>query len=174
MEINKTRYKILTQPQKIYCGAETSELRQRLNIAFAKTVSEDETTGILGKYLKHSGKYRIKYIYARNAQLQAKTFERYYLLAEVGADEKGAYTEYALVYDRLYEPAVRSLYVLTVLLLILCMLLLVKKKLLDRFSAYTLSAIAVSTVFIVFKKSRETEEEAAKAVKIFEKLLKNF
>lgn len=173
MKLNKYRYKVIEGAKKEYFYMSSVELRQKLNIAFEKSIQEEELTGVIGKYQKHGDRYKIKYIYTRNAQLQPKTYERYFLLAEVGTDEKGTYAEYALVYDRLFEPLVRISYVLTVLLIIGCLLLLMKNERLDRFSAYALSLIAAATVPVVFKKSRETEETSRKTVDIFEKTLKN-
>lgn len=172
MNLNKYRYKIVEEPRKMYFDCETEELKSKLDIAFAKTVKEDETTGILGKYKKHSNRYKIKYIYSRNAELQPKTFERYFVLAETGADESGAYIEYALVYDKLFEPLVRISYILTVLLIISCFMTLMQKGLIDKTTAYTLSLVSASTVIVIFKKSKETAEESKKTLKIFEKLLK--
>lgn len=173
MKLNKYRYKVIEEPKRLYFDTESVELRQKLNTAFLKSVQKDEMTGIVGKYKKRSDLYKVKYIYSRNAQLQPKTYERYYMLAEVGTDETGAYAEYALVYDRLFEPLVRISYVLTVLLLIACIMFCAEKKLLDKFSAYAISAVAALTVPVIFKKSCETAGKSRETVKIFEKLLKS-
>lgn len=174
MKLNRKHYKVIENPRKAYFDMTTLELRQKLNMAFSKTISEDDMTGILGKYQKNKDRYKVKYIFSRNAQLQPRTYERYYVLAEVGEDDNGTYLEYALVYDRFYEPIVRISYILTVLLLIACMMFLMKKEMLDKVSAYTLSAICTATIVVVFKKSRETEEISRKTLKILEKNIKNF
>lgn len=103
MKINKFQYKILGEIKRIYIDLPTLKIREKLNAAFKLPVTDSDTTGIYGKYLKKQGFYRVKYIYSRNSQLQPQTYDRYYYLAEVGEDEKGSFIDYVLVYDKLYD-----------------------------------------------------------------------
>lgn len=171
MEINKTRYKVLEKPHKLYLDMTTLEIREKLNIAFLKPVSEDDMTGILGKYLKADKLYRIKYIYTRNKQLQPQTFDRYYYLLDVDEDENGFYVEYALVYDKLFEPLVRTAYILAALAVAAYIAYMGYKNAISRFSAGVLIIIVLSTVGVIFKKPKETAEECKKAERIIEKII---
>ena len=81
-------------------------------MAFKTPTAEDDMTGIFSKYNKLDKMYKLKYIYVRNNQLQPQTFDRYHYLVDVGEDEKGTYVEYALVYDRLFDPLIRLVYIL--------------------------------------------------------------
>lgn len=174
MKLNKHRFKIIEEPEKVYYNAKSVELRQKLNIAFSKSVQENEMTGILGKYQKQSDTYKIKYIYSRNAQLQPRTFERHYLIVSVGEDKNGAYVEYTLVYDRFIEPLIKISYLFTVAILILCMIFLMNKQMISKLSAYMLSAICAASSLVLLKKPKETAEESRKIIAIFEKIIKNF
>lgn len=171
MEINKTRYKVLEKPHKLYLDMTTLEIREKLNIAFLKPVSEDDMTGILGKYLKADKLYRIKYIYTRNKQLQPQTFDRYYYLLDVDEDEKGTFIEYMLVYDKLFEPLVRTAYILAALAVAAYLAYMGYKNAISRFSAGVLIIIVLSTVGVIFKKPKETAEECKKAERIIEKII---
>lgn len=171
MEINKTRYKVLEKPHKLYLDMTTLEIREKLNIAFRKPVSEDDMTGILGKYLKADKLYRIKYIYTRNKQLQPQTFDRYYYLLDVDEDENGTFIEYMLVYDKLFEPLVRTVYILVALVVILYLAYMCYTNTISRFSAGVLIIIVLSTVGVMFKKSKETAEECKKSEIIIEKII---
>lgn len=171
MEINKTRYKVLEKPHKLYLDMTTLKIREKLNIAFLKPVSEDDMTGILGKYLKADKLYRIKYIYTRNKQLQPQTFDRYYYLLDVDEDENGAFIEYMLVYDNLFEPLVRTAYILAALAVAAYLAYMGYKNAISRFSAGVLIIIVLSTVGVIFKKSKETAEECKKAERIIEKII---
>lgn len=171
MEINKTRYKVLEKPHKLYLDMTTLEIREKLNIAFLKPVSEDDMTGILGKYLKADKLYRIKYIYTRNKQLQPQTFDRYYYLLDVDEDENGTFIEYMLVYDKLFEPLVRTAYILAALAVAAYIAYMGYKNAISRFSAGVLIIIVLSTVGVIFKKPKETAEECKKAERIIEKII---
>ena len=76
MEINKIHYKQLSEPKKIYIGASTLKIREKLNIAFKNPTAEDDMTGICGKFYKLDKMYKVKYIYTRNKQLQPMTVDR--------------------------------------------------------------------------------------------------
>ena len=171
MEINKTRYKVLEKPHKLYLDMTTLEIREKLNIAFLKPVSEDDMTGILGKYLKADKLYRIKYIYTRNKQLQPQTFDRYYYLLDVDEDENGTFIEYMLVYDKLFEPLVRTAYIPAALAVAAYLAYMGYKNAISRFSAGVLIIIVLSTVGVIFKKPKETAEECKKAERIIEKII---
>lgn len=171
MEINKIRYKALEKPHKIYLDMTTLEIREKLNIAFLNPVSDGDMTGIIGKYIKTEKLYRIKYIYTRNKQLQPQTFDRYYYLLDVGKDENGAYIEYMLVYDKLFEPLIRTAYILAVLAVSAYLAYMGYKNAMSRFSAGVLIIIVLSTVGVIFKKSKETAEECKKAERIIEKII---
>ena len=171
MEINKTRYKVLEKPHKLYLDMTTLKIREKLNIAFRKPVSEDDMTGILGKYLKADKLYRIKYIYTRNKQLQPQTFDRYYYLLDVDEDENGTFIEYMLVYDKLFEPLVRTAYILAALAVAAYLAYMGYKNAISRFSAGVMIIIVLSTVCVIFKKPKETAEECKKAERIIEKII---
>ncbi|MGN0569337.1 MAG: hypothetical protein ACI4N4_02410 [Candidatus Fimenecus sp.] len=171
MEISKIRYKALEKPHKVYLDMTTLEIREKLNIAFLNPVSKDDMTGILGKYLKTDKLYRIKYIYTRNKQLQPQTFDRYYYLLDVDEDENGAFIEYMLVYDKLFEPLVRTAYILAALTVAAYLAYMGYKNAMSRFSAGVLIIIVLSTVGVIFKKSKETAEECKKAERIIEKII---
>lgn len=170
MNINKIHYKQLTEPEKIYIDASTFEIRQRLNAEFKTPTAEDDMTGIFGKFNKLDKMYKVKYIYARNKQLQPMTFERYHYLLDVGEDENGAYIEYAMVYDKLYDPLIRFVYVLAVFAVLAYLLYLYKLGSMSVFSAGVLGIIVALSVILVFKKPRETKEECAKTEKLLKKL----
>ena len=114
MEINKFHYKQLTEPKKIYIDATTLKIREKLNVAFKTPTAEDELTGIFGKFNKLDKMYKLKYIHTRNKQLQPMTFDRYHYLVDIDEDENGSYIEYVMVYDKLYDPLIRLVYILAV------------------------------------------------------------
>lgn len=170
MEISKFHYSVLEEPQKIYFDCETVALREKLNKAFASSVAVDESTGIFGKYLKHDGLYRVKYIHSRNKQLQPQTVDRYFYLLDVSEDSKGAYIEYALVHDKLFDPLIRLVYVAVSLAVLAYIAYLYRSGALSPFSCAAIAAVVIATVGIVFKKSKETADMAKKAEKIFKNL----
>lgn len=169
MEINKTHYKQLTEPQKIYLDIPTVKIREKLNAAFKNPTAEDDMTGIFGKYAKLDKLYKVKYIHSRNKQLQPETFDRYHYLLDVGEDENGSYVEYVMVYDKLYDPLIRLVYILAVCAVLAYLYYMYSKKLMTALSAGVLGVIIAATVVLVFKKSKESAEECKKA----EILLKN-
>ena len=171
MKINKRKYKIIGESHKIYCDMPTVKLREKLNVALSKPYSEDDMTGILGKYLKREDLYRVKYIFSRNRQLQPRTFDRYYLLAEVDSDENGSYVEYVMVYDKLFEPLIRTVYILAAAAAIVYLYYMYRKQVMNVFSAGVLAAIIVASALVMFKKSNETAEECKKAEKILKRLI---
>lgn len=173
MNINKFHYKQLTEPCKIYLDETALEIRQRLNMAFKTPINdENEVTGIYGKYSKSEKLYKIKYIYARNRQLQPMLYERYYYLLEIGEDSKGAYVEYVMVYDKLYDPVIRIIYILAVFGIILYLYKAYATGVMMAFSAIALSVIALLSTILVFKKSKESQQECSKGEKTLKSLIK--
>lgn len=171
MEINKIHYKVLKEPEKIYLDMSTVEIREKLNMAFKTPTAEDDMTGIFGKYNKFDKMYKVKYIYTRNNQLQPQTFDRYHYLVDVGEDEKGTYVEYAMVYDRLFDPLIRLVYVLAACAVIAYLFYLYKNNAMQKTTATVMSVIIALSSFLVFKKAKETQEECAKAEILFKKLI---
>lgn len=171
MEINRFHYKQLTEPVKIYIDASTLKIREKLNIAFKTPTAEDNMTGIFGKFNKLDKMYKLKYIYTRNKQLQPMTYDRYHYLVDVGSDEKGSYIEYAMVYDKLYDPLIRLVYIIAVFAVLAYLLYSYKLGAMSIFSAGVLGLIVVASVVLVFKKSKESKEECQKAEKLFKKLI---
>ena len=169
MNINKTHYKLLSEKKKIYVNMSILETREKLNVAFKNPTAEDDMTGIFGKYDKLDKMYKVKYIYTRNRQLQPLTFDRFHYLVDIGEDANGTFIEYAMVYDKLFDPLIRLVYVLAVLAIIVYLFYLNKNGAMSKFSAVFLSGLISLSVLLVFKKSKESAEECEKA----EKLLKN-
>lgn len=171
MEINKLHYKQLSDTKKIYIDATTLKIREKLNSAFRNPTAEEDMTGIFGKYCKLDKKYKVKYIYGRNKQLQPMTFERYHYFLDVGEDENGSYIEYALVYDRLYDPLIRFVYILAVCAVLGYLFYAYKIGAMNILSAGVLGAIVCASIFLVFKKSKETQEECNKAEILLKRLI---
>lgn len=173
MNINNFHYKQMSEPCKIYLDETALEIRQRLNMAFKTPINdENEVTGIYGKYSKSEKLYKIKYIYARNRQLQPMLYERYYYLLEIGEDSKGAYVEYVMVYDKLYDPVIRIIYILAVFGIILYLYKAYATGVMMAFSAIALSVIALLSTILVFKKSKESQQECSKGEKTLKSLIK--
>lgn len=171
MTINKFHYKQLSEVKKIYIDSTTLKIREKLNVAFKTPTAEDDMTGIFGKFYKLDKMYKVKYIYTRNKQLQPMTFDRYHYLVDVGSDENGSYIEYAMVYDKLYDPLIRLTYILAVFGILAYLFYLYKLNAMSVFSAGILGLIIVASVGLVFKKSKETEEECKKAENLFKNLI---
>ena len=171
MEINKFHYKQLTESEKIYIDASTLKIREKLNVAFKNPTAEDDMTGIFGKFNKLDKMYKLKYIYTRNKQLQPMTYDRYHYLVDVGSDEKGSYIEYAMVYDKLYDPLIRLVYIIAVFAVLAYLFYSYKLGAISIFSAGVLGLIVVASVVLVFKKSKESKEECKKAENLFKKLI---
>jgi hypothetical protein len=171
MVINKFHYKQLSEPKKIYIDATTLEIRERLNVAFKKPSVEEDMTGIFGKYYKLDKMYKVKYIYARNKQLQPMTYDRYHYLLDVGEDENGSFIEYAMVYDKLYDPVIRFVYMLAVLAVFVYLFYRYNNDTMSMFSALTLGGIVLASLALVFKKSKESKEICEKAEKMFKNLI---
>lgn len=171
MNINKTHYKVLSESKKIYLDMTTLEIREKLNVAFKNPTAEDDFTGIFGKYYKLDKMYKLKYIYARNKQLQPQTFDRYYYLVDIGEDEKGSYIEYVMVYDKLFDPLIRLVYILAVCAVIAYLFYLYKNNVMEKFSAGFMSVLIALSTVLVFKKAKESEEECKKAEILFKKLV---
>lgn len=171
MEINKTHYKVLGESKKIYVNMTTLEAREKLNVAFKNPTAEDDMTGIFGKFSKMDKMYKLKYIYKRNNQLQPQTFDRYHYLVDIGEDKNGTYIEYVMVYDKLFDPLIRLVYILAVCGIIAYLFYLFKNGALSKISAGFLSGLIVLSVALVFKKSKETQEECEKAEDLFKKLV---
>ena len=173
MKINKIHYKQLTEVKKVYIDADTFKIREKLNIAFKTPTAEDDMTGIFGNFNKLDKMYKLKYIYTRNKQLQPMTFDRYHYLVDVNSDENGSYIEYAMVYDKLYDPLIRCVYILAVCAVLAYLYYVYVNNAMTLFSALTLSAIVLASIVLVFKKSKETAKECQKVEVLFEKLLSN-
>lgn len=171
MDINKTHYKVLGESKKIYLDMTTLEIREKLNLAFKNPTAEDDMTGIFGKYYKLDKMYKLKYIYTRNKQLQPVTFDRYHYLVDIGEDEKGSYIEYVMVYDKLFDPLIRLVYILAVCAIIAYLFYLYKSNVMEKFSAMFMSGLIALSTMLVFKKAKESEEECKKAERLFEKLI---
>ena len=171
MNINKTHYKILSEPKKVYLDMSTLEIRQKLNHSFKNPTAEDDLTGIYGKFYKLDKMYKVKYIYTRNKQLQPMTYERYHYLLDVCEDEQGAYIEYAMVYDKLYDPIIRLVYILAVCAVLAYLFYNYKTGVMNSFSAGVLGVLIAASVILVFKKGRETEEECSKTEQLLLNLI---
>ena len=171
MEINKIHYKVLKEPEKIHLDMSTVEVREKLNLTFKTPTAEDDMTGIFGKYNKLDKLYKLKYIYTRNNQLQPQTFDRYHYLVDVGEDEKGTYVEYAMVYDRLFDPLIRLVYILAACAIIAYLFYLYKNNAMQKTTSMVMSVIIALSSVLVFKKAKETKEECEKAEILFKKLI---
>lgn len=171
MNINKTHYKVLNEPKKIYLNMTTLEAREKLNVAFKNPTAEDDMTGIFGKYYKLDKMYKVKYIYTRNKQLQPLTFDRYHYLVDVDEDSKGTYIEYVMVYDKLFDPLIRLVYILAACALIAYLFYLYKNNVMEKISAMFMSGLIALSSVLVFKKAKESEEECKKAEILFKKLV---
>ena len=171
MEINKLHYKMLKEPEKIYINMSTVQIREKLNLAFKTPTAEDDMTGIFGKYNKLDKMYKLKYVYTRNNQLQPQTFDRYHYLVDIGEDEKGNYVEYAMVYDRFFDPLIRLVYILAACAIIAYLFYLYKNGAMQKITVMVMSGVIALSSVLVFKKSKETEEECAKAEILFKKLI---
>ncbi len=171
MNINETHYKVLSEPKKVYLDMSTLEIRQKLNTAFKTPTAEEDMTGIFGKFYKLDKMYKLKYIYKRNNQLQPMTFDRYHYLVDIGEDEQGAYIEYVMVYDKLYDPLIRLVYVLAVCAVLAYLFYLYKKQVMGMTSASVLGALVALSTTLVFKKAKESAEECTKAEVLFEKII---
>ncbi len=169
MKINKFQYEIIGEIKRIYIDLPTLKIREKLNALFKAPVTDSDTTGIYGKYLKSQGLYRIKYIYSRNNQLQPQTYDRYYYLLEIGEDEKGSYVEYVMVHDKLYDPLIRMVYLLVSLAACGYLYYMYISLILSLTATAILSCIILLTVLITFKKSKESAEKTKSAEKIIEK-----
>lgn len=174
MRINKLRYKILSEPKKIYLDMPTVKIREKLNIAFINPTAEEDMTGIFGKYNKLDKMYKVKYIHSRNNQLQPQTYDRYCYLLDVGEDENGAYIEYAMVYDKLYEPLVRIVYIVAVLAVLGYLYYAYSKNAMSWWSAGVLGIIVSATVLIVLKKPKENAATCKKTEEFLLKLVDEF
>ena len=103
-------------------------------------------------------------------QLQPMTFDRYHYLVDIDEDENGSYIEYVMVYDKLYDPLIRLVYILAVCVVLGYLYYVYINDGMSLFSSLILSAVVLASVALVFKKSKESKEECQKA----ENLLKNF
>ncbi len=171
MNINKTHYKILSEPKKIYFDMTTLEIREKLNVAFKSPTCEEDMTGIFGKYYKLDKKYKLKYIYKRNNQLQPQTFDRYHYLVDVGEDDNGAYIEYVMVYDKLFDPLIRIVYVLASLGILAYLYYRFLNRSFSQMSTLIMGVVVFLSIFLVFMKSNETKEECEKAEELFINLI---
>lgn len=171
MNINKTHYKMIGESKKIYFDMTTLELREKLNLSFKNPTAEDDLTGIFGKYYKLDKMYKLKYIYARNKQLQPLTYDRYHYLVDIGEDSQGTFIEYVMVYDKLFDPLIRLVYFIAVCAVIVYLFYLFKNGAMSKFSAAFLSGLISLSVILVFKKAKESAEECKKAEILFKKLI---
>lgn len=172
MNINKTHYKVLSEPKKVYLDMSTLEIHQKLNVAFKNPTAEDDLTGVFGKFDKLDKMYKVKYIFTRNKQLQPMTFERYHYLLDVGEDSQGSYIEYTMVYDKLYDPVIRLVYILAVCAVLAYLFYNYKTGVMNVFSAGVLGVLVASSVILVFKRGKETQEECLKAEELLLNLIK--
>ena len=140
-------------------------------MAFRNPTAEDDLTGIFGKFYKLDKMYKVKYIYTRNKQLQPMTFERYHYLLDVGEDKQGAYIEYAMVYDKLYDPLIRLIYILAVCAVAGYLYYAQSIGAMNKMSAIVLGGIVVSSVILVLKKSKETQEKCQNAEILLQRLI---
>lgn len=163
MQINKIHYEQLEETKRIYINATTLKIREKLNNAFRNPTVEDDMTGIFGKFYKLDKMYKVKYIYERNKQLQPMTFDRYHYLLDVGEDDKGTYIEYAMVYDKLYDPLIRLVYILAIFAVLGYLYYAQSIGAMSLMSAVVLGLIVAASVILVFKKSKESQEECKKA-----------
>ena len=173
MNINKLHYKVLTEPKKIYLNMTTLEIREKLNVSFKNPTVEDDMTGIFGKYYKLDKMFKVKYIYKRNNQLQPLTFDRYHYLVDVGEDEKGTFIEYAMVYDKLFDPLIRLTYILAACAIISYLFYLFTTETMQQSTTIVMSCIILLSSVLVFKKAKETQEECSKAEDLFIKFINN-
>ena len=173
MNINKTHYKILSDVKKVYLNMSTLEILEKLNIAFKAPTVEDDMTGISVKYTKLDKLYKVKYIHSRDKQMQPQTFDRYHYLLDVGEDEKGTYIEYVMVYDKLYNPLTRLVYILAVCAVIAYLYYQYINNNMSSTSAIILSGILIASVALVFKRVKESEEKCKNAEPLLEKLIKD-
>ncbi len=171
MEINKLHYKQLSETKKIYLDATTLKIREKLNMTFRTPTAEDDMTGIFGKFYKLDKMYKVKYVYTRNKQLQPMTFDRYHYLLDVGEDEKGAYIEYTMVYDRLYDPLIRLVYIFAVCAVLGYLFYAQSLGAMNKMSAVVLGVIVTASIVLVFKKSKESQEECQKAEFLLKRLI---
>lgn len=172
MEINKIRYKQLSEQKKIYLDMPTVKIREKLNVAFKNPTVEDDMTGIFGKYYKLDKRYKVKYIFERNKQLQPQTFDRYVYLLDIGEDENGSYIEYVMVFDKLYDPLIRLVYVFAVCAVLAYLYYAYSQNAMQSFSAIILGVIVSFSALLVFKKSKESAEKCKNAEGLLEKLIK--
>lgn len=163
MNINKHHYKKLSEPVKVYFDISTVKLREELNKELKIPFPENGSSGICGKYNKKEKIYKIRYFNKRNKQFQPQTFNKYYYLLDIDSDEKGTYAEYVMVSDKLYEPLIRTVYVLAVIAVLGYLYYSYYVKATDLFSSLVLGIIVLLSAFVVFKKSNETAEECQKA-----------
>lgn len=173
MKINKFQYEIIGEIKRQYVESSTLKIKENLNMTFKAPVTDSDTTGIYGKYLKRQGLYRIKYIHSRNNQLQPQTYDRYYYLVEIGEDEKGSYIEYAMVHDKLYDPLIRIVYLFVSLAACAYLYYMYISKILSSSAAGVLGAVILLTVLVTFKKSKESADKVQPAENIIEKLFEN-
>jgi|GEM_PF-6673839 len=173
MNINKTHYKILNETKKIYFNMSTLEIREKLNRCFKTPTIEEDMTGISGKFAKIDKLYKVKYIHSRDKQMQPQTFDRYHYLLDVGEDEKGSYIEYAMVYDKLYDPLIRFVYIFAVFAVIAYLYYQYIHNNISNVSAIALSALIIASVTLVFKKSKENADKCKSAEVLLENLLKD-
>lgn len=171
MEINKIHYKKLSDTKKIYIDATTLKIREKLNTAFRNPTSEGDMTGVFGKFYKLDKMYKVKYIYTRNKQLQPMTFDRYHYLLDVDSDENGSYIEYSMVYDRLYDPLIRLVYILAVCAVLGYLYYAQSLGAMSMMSAVVLGLIVTASVVLVFKKPKETQQECQKAEVLLKSLI---
>lgn len=171
MVINKFRYKQLSESKKIYIDATTLKIREKLNRAFKTATAEDDMTGIFGKFYKLDKMYKVKYIYTRNKQLQPMTFDRHHYLLDVGEDESGSFIEYVMVYDKLYDPLIRFVYILAVCAVLGYLYYAQSVGAMSIMSASVLGLVVTASVVLVFKKSKESKEECEKAETLLKRLI---
>ncbi len=174
MQINQFHYNVLTVPQKIYIDLPTVKIREKLNIEFKSPIISEDGTGIFGKFTKLDKLYKIKYIYGISKQNQPQNFERYHYLLDVNCDENGSYVEYALVYDKLYDPLIRLVYILAVCAVMGYLYYSYLNNVMGNASVFVLGSLVLASVFLVFKKHKENENECKNAERYLKDIIQEF
>ncbi len=173
MQINKFHYKLLNEPKKIYIEIPALKIREKLNKEFKSPKVSEEGIGIFGKYTKLDNMYKIKYIYGISKQNQPLNYDRFHYLLDIGKDSKGSYIEYALVYDKLYDPLIRLVYILAVFAVLGYLYYVYSNNGMSGASAGVLSSLLSATIILVFKKHKENKDEAQKAENFITEVLKS-
>ncbi len=173
MKINNFHYKLLTEPKKLYLNMPSVKIRENLNRAFRHPIVEEQT-GIYGKFTKLDNLYKIKYIYGFSKQNQPLSFERIHYLLDVSEDENGSFVEYVMVYDKLYNPLIRLVYIQAVCLVLAYLNYAYSQNVMSGFSAITLGVIVFASIVLVFKRTNDNQADCLNAEAFIEEILNDF